>query len=100
MNKTLRIFLSSSGLSTLYLSIYARQSAKGGETDLFFIDALSLKPSQRDLMLQAVAHHSYEQIYDLSRPMGETVTMVPSRRKQLTRQLKTKVGFKQVYHFL
>jgi len=100
MNKTLRIFLSSSGLSTLYLSIYARQSAKGGETDLFFIDALSLKPSQRDLMLQAVAHHSYEQIYDLSRPMGETVTMVPSRRKQLTRQLKTKVGFKQVYNFL
>ncbi len=100
MSNTLRIFLSSSGLSTLYLSIYARQSAKGGETDLFFIDALSLKPSQRDLILQAAAHHSYEQIYDLSRPVEETSTMVPNRRKQLTRQFKTRAGFKQVYDFL
>ncbi len=100
MDKGLRVFISSSGLSALYLSIFAQKTASPHLDDVFLVDALSLKPSQRDLILQASGLHDYSAFIDMSRPMEEVSSMVPSKRKQLTRKLKTRPGFKQIYDFL
>ncbi len=100
MSHILRIFISSSGLSTLYLSINARQTARDEHVDIFFIDALSMKSSQKELIFQAASHHHYDEIFDMSIPLEEGASHIPNRRKQLTRRLKTRTGFKQLYHLL
>ena len=100
MMSRLRIFVSSSGLSTLYMSIYARKSYEKGQVDLLFIDALALKPSQRELIYEAAQYHSFEGIFDLSRSLDEASSQVPGKIKQLTRKLKTHAVIKPIYDFL
>lgn len=98
--KQLRIFLTSSCIATVYMSIYARQTKRRGQTDVLILDALALKPSHRELILQAAKLHKYHQVEDFSLENSEEATVVPSFNKHLTRTLKTQPGFKQVYNFL
>lgn len=100
MASKLRVFVSSSGLSTLYMAIYGRNSYQSGQTDILFIDALALKPSQRELIYQAAQYHFFQGIFDLSRSLDENSSQVPGRVKQLTRKLKTHSLVKPVYDWL
>lgn len=100
MAKKLRIFVSSSGLSTLYMAIYGRNSYQSGQTDILFIDTLALKPSQRELIYQAAQYHSFEGVFDLSRSLEESSSQVPGRIKQLTRKFKTYPVIKPIYDWL
>ena len=100
MGNKLRVFVSSSGLSTLYMAIYGRNSHQQGQTDLLFIDALALKPSQRELIYQAAQYHSFQGIFDLSRSLDENSSQVPGRIKQLTRKFKTHSVVKPIYDWL
>ncbi|MCI4666996.1 MAG: alpha-2,8-polysialyltransferase family protein [Bacteroidia bacterium] len=100
MGKTLRIFISTSGLSALYQSIYAKNTKGSEDQDLFIVDALALKPSQKGPILQAISHHAYDWVVDMSLPMAENSSQVPSLKKRLTRKAKTLPGFKQVYDML
>ena len=100
MAETLRIFCTTSATSALYMSLYARSSRKDEYTDLLLIDQLKLKPSQVDIIRQAVNIHEYKEIKDFSLAIEEGATPVPSRIKQLTRIYKTKPIFRDVYQFL
>ncbi|MEM6262688.1 MAG: polysialyltransferase family glycosyltransferase [Bacteroidota bacterium] len=96
----LRIFVCSANISALYQSVYAHSTFQTGDRDLLVIDALALKPSQQAAIKQAAQLHSEFQLYDFSSTKVEGASAVPSTRKQWTRRLKTRPGFKQVYDFL
>lgn len=100
MGENLRIFISTSGLSALYQSIYAKNTRGLHDRDLFIIDALALKPSQKEPILQAIQHHRFDWVVDMSFSLEESASQVPSLKKRLTRKLKILPGFKQVYDFL
>ena len=97
MANKLRVFVSSSGLSTLYMAIYGRNSYHADHLDILFLDALALKPSQRELIYQAAQYHSFRGIFDLSRSLDENSSQVPGRIKQLTRKFKTYPFVKPIY---
>lgn len=100
MAKNLRIFIGTSGLSALYQSIYAKNTRTTDDRDLFIVDALALKPSQKEPILQAIQHHHFDWVLDMSLALEEAATQVPGFRKRLTRKLKTLPVFKQVYDAL
>ncbi|MDB4285823.1 alpha-2,8-polysialyltransferase family protein [bacterium] len=96
----LRIFVSSSCIATVYMAIYAAETWEEGFTDWLMVDALPLRPSQQKLINQAATLHDFARVFDFSSEKSEAASPVPSLSKRLTRMLKTKPVFKQVYDFL
>jgi hypothetical protein len=100
MVPNVRIFLVSSPLTTALMAGYAQRTQQTGDQDMLLIDALLLSESQVATIRQAASLHSFSGIYDFSLRSQEGVSRAPSSLKQLTRKLKTRPFFKQIYDFL
>ena len=98
--KRIRIFLTSAPIATMYMGIYARNTWEKGIKDVLIIDALELKPTQKQYIRQAAKIHRFALVKDFSAEKDENSSPVPSQLKQLTRRLKTRRGIKRIYNFL
>jgi hypothetical protein len=93
----LRIFVTSSHLSTMLMAIYANKSWQEGYIDILLTDATPRKESLIQLIIGTSKVHSWYRIYNFSPPLNDTVNMKPSLYKTVIRKAKTKPVIKQVY---
>lgn len=96
---TSRLYCTSSVLSTILASVHAK-SHQTELSEVLIIDAIPIKGGTTDLMKRIAIESGFRKVIDLSIRLGDSQTDMPSARKQWTRKLKTKPGFKQVYDFL
>lgn len=95
-----RLFVSPSHLCTLYMILHARKTRKEGYKDILILDSPAKKRSLIDLIKGTQKIYDWHSIIDLSSPLDDSVDLVANSKKQLTRKLKSKPGFKQVYDYL
>jgi len=95
-----RIFLTSSHLSTAFITLYASSTRQPGCSDILIIDHTNKKETLTQHIKNTAKFHEWEQIIDLSIPVDDDRNLKPTRVKKLTRYLKCKPGFKQVYDVL
>lgn len=99
-NGMLRIFLTSSHLSTFFMTLHARKTHRPGYTDLLLIDHFPKKRSLVKLIRETAMLHTGFTVVDLSTPLDDTANLKPSLKKQFTRTLKSKPVFNLIYRSL
>lgn len=95
-----RIFLTTSPLNTALVSGYGKQTKERGDVDILILDRLTQKASIVDQIKTLSQLHEFDELIDFSLQSTEESTTRPSFTKRLTRYLKKRPFFKQVYDFL
>lgn len=96
----LRVFLASSHLGTLLITVYARRTAQVGTLDVLLIDHAPKKDSLRKTIMDTSGLHNWHAVYDLSVPLHEQTDLQPGLRKKLTRKFKSHPLVRPVYAVL
>lgn len=96
----LRLFLTSSHLSTVLMAIYARKTWREGYIDILIIDASRRKESMVKLITETSHIYSWHNIYNFSYQVSDQQNMKPSLYKTAIRKLKTKPVVKPLYDLL
>ncbi len=98
--KEIRVFVSSSHLSTLLMILYAQERNPSAYKDILILDS----PPKKASLIQAIKGtrflHDWAVVVDLSSVLTDGTEMVPGFRKSLTRKIKHWPIFKQLYGFL
>lgn len=93
----LRIFLTSSQLSTVYMSVFAKKSKIEGCKDVLIIDNFYKKKSLLKLIEDAASFHNWDLVIDLSIKIDDTQNLKPTFKKILTRRVKNIPLIKNIY---
>lgn len=96
----LRIFLSSSHLSTLFMALHAKKTHSPDCKDILIVESAKIKESLLKLIHGTNIIHTWNEIHDFVSIVKDTQDLKPSFRKTITRKLKTKPIAKQVYDAL
>ena len=96
----LRLFVTSSQICTLYLSVYAKKTAQPGYIDILIIDYTPKKKGLVNSIEQASKIHNWTALVNLSTPVENEVNNKPSLKKRITRKVKTLPLIKQFYGLL
>lgn len=95
-----RLFLTTSPLNTFLVTGYARQTKRAGDRDVLVLDYLKQKPSIVRQIKTLSSLHLFDEVHDFTLPLEDSGTTRPGLVKKMTRFLKKRPGFKQVYDFL
>lgn len=95
-----RIFLTTSHLSTVFITLYAKQTQAAGVNDILLIDHAPKKQSLVRHVKETAALHAWHQVIDLSLPVPDSHSVKITFLKTATRHLKHKPVFKPVYNLL
>ena len=100
--KQLRIFLTSSQLSTAFYSIYASKSAnKELYFDVLLIDCAPKKKALvKNILERAAIFHSWDFVLDMSSPINDETSTRPSIKKRFIRKVKTFPIVENIYAYL
>ena len=96
----LRIFLSTSHLSALFMALHAKKTHSSSCTDILLIESPKMKQSLVNLIHDTSHIHKWNEIHDFALRVSDVQDMKPSFRKTFIRKLKTKPIAKQVYNIL
>ena len=96
----LRIFLTSSHLSTMFMALYAEKTRQKDCRDILIVESAKIKESLLKLIHETNAIHKWDEIHDFVSVVNDAGDMKPSLRKTITRKLKTKPIAKQIYNAL
>ncbi len=96
----LRIFLSSSHLSTLFMALHAKKTRQTDCRDILIVESAKIKESLLKLIHDTNTIHKWDEIHDFVSAVSDEEDMKPTFRKTLTRKLKTKPIAKQIYNAL
>lgn len=80
--------------------LYARSTRREGHKDILLLDWPAKAKSLIDLLKGTQRIYDWHSIIDLSTQLDDSTQFTVSTTKSLTRKLKEKPGFKQVYDFL
>lgn len=95
-----RIFLTTSHLSTVFITLYAKHTSDPGQDDILLIDHAPKRQSLVRHIKETAAQHAWRQVIDLSIAVSDAYDLKPTFVKRATRHLKHKLVFKQVYDAL
>src|SRR5665213_1607477 len=96
----LRIFVTTSHISTVYMTMLANATREENQHDILLIDAGKRKQGLIDLITQTSQLHDWLVFHDFSIPTVENFDYVPSTRKTILRKYKTWPVIKTIYAFL
>ncbi len=96
----LRIFLSTSHLSTIFMAIHAKKTHKAGDKDVLIVESARIKESLLKLIHDTGVVHQWNEIHDFVTMVSDDQNMKPTLQKTLTRKLKSKPVAKQIYNAL
>lgn len=94
-----RFFITSSQLSTTYMSLYAKKT-NNGQKDILVIDNYYKKKALLDLIHEAAEIHSWHNILDFSIPIDNQTNLKPTRIKSIIRNIKTQPLISWIYNFI
>lgn len=96
----LRLFVTSSQICTLYLSVFAKKTQKADYTDILIIDHTPKKDALVDSILEGAKIHTWSKVINLSTSVQNSVDSKPSLRKKITRKIKPLPLVRNVYNVL
>lgn len=96
----LRIFLSTSHLSTLFMALHAKKTRTQECKDILIVENAQIKKSLLKLIHETTSIHKWDEIHDFVSITSDNENTKPTLRKTLTRKLKTKPIAKQIYNSL
>jgi len=96
----IRIFVCTSHLSALFLTLHAKRSHRPGQLDLIIIDLGVRRVSVIDAILTATGMHSWSRIINLSEVAEEKHTFRPGLSRRLIRKWKEVAFVRPVYALL
>lgn len=88
-NSKTRIFVTTSHISTMFITLYANESKKDSDIDILFIDSGLRKKSLLKLITQTASYHTWNLFHSFSQQVNEEHDFRPGIRKRLTRKWKT-----------
>ena len=95
----LRIFLTSSPLSTLFMTVYAKKTHQNS-TDILLIDSVKKKESLLKSIHDTASFHQWDHVYNFSETIDDDTNLNPTILKKLTREFKTKPIVQNIYNIL
>ena len=93
----IRIFVTTSHISTVYMTMLAKSTVGNDSTDILLIDTGVRRKELLTLINETAAFHQWNLIHDFSNAVDEEHDFKPSLRKTITRKAKALPGIKQVY---
>ncbi|MBI3135571.1 MAG: hypothetical protein HYZ14_12915 [Bacteroidetes bacterium] len=93
----LRLFVTSSQICTVYLSVYAKKSVQQGYKDILIIDNTKKKKALVEGIQKASKIHNWTEVIDLSENIANELNSKPSLRKRITRKMKSLLFIRSVY---
>lgn len=95
-----RLFLSVSHISSVYMTDHARATSRPGDRDIFLVDIGTRRPEVVRLMMEAAAGHRWALLHDLSTHAGTAHSFRPSLRKRITRKWKEAAPVRGLYRLM
>lgn len=96
-----RVFITTSQLSTIFMSIYAKTTADAGIKDILLIDNSPRKNTLIEIIKKtAINLHQWTDVIDLSIQLMDHHDTKPSFIKRTTRKYKNSLIVKPIYSFL
>lgn len=100
MKQRLRIFVTTSHISTVYMTLYADATKNEGDADVLLLDSGTRRQILIDLVRETSHAHSWKLYHCFSTAATEAHDFRPSLRKRLTRQWKVLPVVRKVYDIL
>ncbi|MEO5644704.1 MAG: polysialyltransferase family glycosyltransferase [Bacteroidia bacterium] len=101
MNLTnLRIFVTTSHISTVYMTLLAESTKNENNIDILLVDTGTRRAEKIEHMRLTAALYSWRIFHNFSQVAPEIHDLNPNWRKRMTRRLKTLAVFKPVYKLL
>ena len=92
-----RIFVTTSHISTVYMTMLAQATHSGTFTDILLIDTGVRRKELLTLIGETAEFHSWALVYSFSDEVTEEHDFKPSIRKTITRKMKILPGVRQIY---
>src|ERR1044072_691181 len=96
----LRIFVTTSHISTVYMTLLAKATSAPETTDILLIDTGTRRKELLTLIHATAAFHPWKLVHDFSTVVEEMHDFKPTLRKTATRKIKTWPLLKQIYNGL
>lgn len=98
MAKRIRIFVTTSHISTVYMTLQARTSRQEGDVDILFIDGGIRRRFLLDLIREVAGGYSWELFHSFSDAVDEKHDFVPGPLKLWIRKWKNFLVIKNIYN--
>jgi hypothetical protein len=99
-NRTLRIFVTTSHVSTVYISLMAKETANENYIDFLFVDSGTRRIEKIEQIKLTAQFHSWKLFHNFSEEAGEILDFRPSLTKRIIRRIKEWPVLKTGYQFL
>ncbi|GAB4132227.1 MAG: hypothetical protein Fur0041_03360 [Bacteroidia bacterium] len=99
-SQKLRIFVTTSHISTIYMLMYAKKTQKDDVADVLFTDTGFRRQELLDQIGDIARLHNWAKFHNFSNPVGGSHDFKPSLRKQITRKVKEWPVLKPIYSLL
>src|ERR1041385_4238179 len=93
----LRIFLTTSHISTVYMTLYANCTKKNTDTDVLFIDTGKRRKILIQILNETSEFHNWNLIHNFSDSVEQEYDFEPTIQKKLTRKWKVLPVVKNIY---
>lgn len=97
MADRLRIFVTTSHISTVYITLHAASTRMPGDTDILFVDDGYRQAQLLALINAASKVHDWALFHSFSQPLNQSHDFRPSLRNRITRRWKSTPGIRLVY---
>ncbi len=96
----LRLFLTSSHISTMYMIMYAKNTNKSGMDDILLMDFPRMKKSLVDLITDTSNIYSWKEVINFAKVVSDDYEYLPTTTKKYIRLFKNNIFLKPFYNIL
>lgn len=98
--KRTRIFITTSHISCVYMTLFARATKGEDDTDILLVDTGARREGVVRLIREAASQHPWALVHSFSTSVPDDHGFSPSLRKRLTRRWKEAPGVRGIYRHL
>lgn len=98
--KTVRIFVTTSHVSTMYITLMAKETWQENYADFLFVDSGTRRAEKTAQIRLTSSFHNWTLFHNFSKDAAEVHDLKPSLSKRITRRIKDKPVFRYFYGFL